>query len=655
MALTYDYDEQSETWPFFVLTILLMIIVPVTISHIYHLFAKSDGEAEDGNDVGSFESLSDKYTSQEIKQFRKKFDRGNNKGNILSRRNILLMIGWAFVAFLIHRINTNDAIQDSVSSLFDPYDILGISSSASEREIKSAYRKLSVKFHPDKLAKELTEQERTTMEEAYVQITKAYEALTDELTRQNFLKYGHPDGPQSTSHGIALPSFLIDSTSSPILVAIYIGSFVLLLPYVVSKWWSKTRSYTKKGIHVKSASYFVDRLVNYKPSEIVTVDLMLKWLSYAEEFKQFFPDMKPEDFEKLLHDYINRRDSGSKKLNMAKYRIVAKCHSLIHGLVDIACGFRNLEVATVALDTFKCIVQAVPKSPYSQIEQLPNVDMEVFKNGMTDKIQTVGKLFKYDDEKIGKILGIKDNDQLKETLQVAANIPQLHVLRADFVVPGETVVTPLSTPHISIKVLLRSAKHKLIPTEKFPAEMLEEPEDFEHMRDPFASMAKQPLVPYSFAPYFPTKRRNTWCCLVALQKDNKIAQTAMNIERLSFKNLSKHFDKRTVKDLESGNFNPSDWEIGTIKIPLGQQAPKETGNVFFRIVIKSTDYFGSDLDITMKMHVQDPPKVEEAEDLDIYDASDESELEDSDEEDESDSDYTDIDTDTEVEEDATDN
>jgi translocation protein SEC63 len=27
-------------------------------------------------------------------------------------------------------------------------------------------------------------------------ITKAYEALTDEVSRQNFEKYGHPDGPQ---------------------------------------------------------------------------------------------------------------------------------------------------------------------------------------------------------------------------------------------------------------------------------------------------------------------------------------------------------------------------------------------------------------------------------------------------------------------------
>ena len=33
---------------------------------------------------------------------------------------------------------------------FDPYDILGVQKSATLREIKKAYRKLALEFHPDK-------------------------------------------------------------------------------------------------------------------------------------------------------------------------------------------------------------------------------------------------------------------------------------------------------------------------------------------------------------------------------------------------------------------------------------------------------------------------------------------------------------------------
>jgi len=34
---------------------------------------------------------------------------------------------------------------------FDPFDILGVTPSSTEREIKRAYRQLSLKFHPDKV------------------------------------------------------------------------------------------------------------------------------------------------------------------------------------------------------------------------------------------------------------------------------------------------------------------------------------------------------------------------------------------------------------------------------------------------------------------------------------------------------------------------
>lgn len=652
MALNYDYDESSETWPFFLLTVILMIIVPLTISQFYKLFIKKDESEKiiEEEKLNVFSKLNEKYTSDEIKEFRTNFEKKKNS-NLFCKKNLIIILGWIIVAILVQRISSNDAIKEAAKGLFDPYEILGISSSSNEREIKSAYRKLSLKFHPDKLPKDLSDADKHSMEEAFVQISKAYESLTDEATRENFLRYGHPDGPQSTSHGIALPSFLVDGASSPILIVLYIASFVLLLPYFVSKWWNTAKLYTRTNLHVLTAASFVSRLVNHKPSQIATVDLIISWLSHAEEFKLFYPDLEAKDFEQLLQDHLHNRDSkiNGRNMNVAKYRIVAKCHTLLHGFLEISCGFRNLEMAIIIIDTFKCIVQGIPKTNNSQIFQLPNVDQDTFKNGTVDEVHTLGKLFTYDDEKIGKILGIKDDQKLKDTLEVAGNIPQFKLLKADFVVPGEEYVTPSSTPYISIKVLMRSAKQKTIPTEKFPTDMLKESDDFEDMKNPFASMDNLPLLPYSYAPNFPTNRRNTWCCLIALQKDVKILQTPYKLQRMSLKNLSKDLDKRVVKELGT-DFDPEDWEIGFIRLPFGQQAPPETGNVFLRVVIKSTDYFGSDLDITMMMQVRDPPKIDEYK-ADIYDDSDADESA-SDEEDlgeDSDSDYTDIDTDTETE------
>ncbi|GAV53969.1 hypothetical protein ZYGR_0AK04710 [Zygosaccharomyces rouxii] len=656
MALNYDYDETSETWPFFLLTLLLVILVPLTLSQVYRLFNDSiDSQAiEDPRQRSierKLEQISDSHTESSVWRFRQAFSKRSSK--IWQKRNIVIIVGWVLVAMVVQSISQNDSIQDSRTVLFDPYEILGVSASAADREIKSAYRKLSVKFHPDKLGHDLAPEVRTKMEEMYVQITKAYESLTDENVKENYLRYGHPDGPQSTSHGIALPRFLVDGAASPLVVLSYIVLLALIMPYFVSQWWSRTQAYTNKGIHTRTASHFVDRLINYKPSEVITVELIIHWLSEAYEFELLYPNLTTEDFEQILLNHINRRDSSKIADANAKHRIVAKCHSLLHGLLDIACGFRNTDIAIFTIETFKCIVQAVPHTPYRQILQLPNVNKTRFLEGLTDDVRTVGKLFTYDDKKIGQMLGIDDEDLLKETLDVAANIPQLRLLKADFVVPGEKQVTPLSTPHISVKLLVHSAKQRVIPVDKFPPEMLEDPQDFENQRDPFAVMEQEPLISYSYAPYFPIKRRNAFCCLVGLQKDGKLIQTPVVVQKLSLVNLDKDLDKRTVKEL-GPSFKPEEWKIATIKLPLGQQAPAENGDVYFRVIIKSTDYFATDLDFSVCMHVtsapvQEPQEVEEDEETE-NDSAEEDEEED--DEEGSDSDYSDIDTDTEVEEDS---
>ncbi|GMM56918.1 protein-transporting protein [Maudiozyma humilis] len=652
MALNYDYDESSETWPFFLLTVLLMAVLPLTLLQLRALFSSdSDSNNSSSAEESELSSLSKKYTPPATADFAAKFQ---HKGTsvLLSLRSLLCLVGWLAIAFLVQRISAS-GISGSMSGAgaFDPYEILGISSSASDRDIKSAYRKLSLKFHPDKLPKDLTEAAKTAMEEAFVQISKAYEALTDEAVKENYLKYGHPDGPQTTSHGIALPSLLIDSRASLVLVVLYIASFVVILPYFVAQWWNRSKMYTRGGLHVKTAARFASCLVNYKPSQVVTVDMIVHWLSRAEEFRILFPGHEPLYFENLLQDYLHGRDSGSAKENEARLRCVAKCHTLLHGMLEVCCGFRNLEIAIATLDTFKCIVQGVPMSRDAQIMQLPNVDAAAFHEGKVDDICTLGKLFTYDNDKIGKILGIKDADKLKDTLDVAAAIPHLQLLRADFVVPGEEYVTPLSTPYIAIKVLVRSAMHRVIPTDKFPAEMLAEPQDFEHMKNPFASMEKQPVLPTSYAPRFPVPRRNAWMCLLALQKDVRILQTPYKLERLSLANMHNHLDKRTVAKL-GPDFDPHQWEVASIRMPLGQQAPQEVGAVHMRVVIKATDYFGADLDLTMTMDVREPPRVDEVRD-DIYaddsDDGDDSEADGESDDEDSDEEYTDIDTDTDAE------
>ena len=67
----------------------------------------------------------------------------------------------------------------------DYYEVLGIAHNASGEEIKRAYRKLAVKFHPDK------NPDDAHAEEKFKELGEAYDVLMDEEKRAAYDRYGH--------------------------------------------------------------------------------------------------------------------------------------------------------------------------------------------------------------------------------------------------------------------------------------------------------------------------------------------------------------------------------------------------------------------------------------------------------------------------------
>ena len=67
----------------------------------------------------------------------------------------------------------------------DYYDVLGVSQSADNKEIKKAYRKIAIKFHPDKNPGD------KQAEEKFKEAAEAYEVLSNNEKRQRYDQFGH--------------------------------------------------------------------------------------------------------------------------------------------------------------------------------------------------------------------------------------------------------------------------------------------------------------------------------------------------------------------------------------------------------------------------------------------------------------------------------
>src|SRR3954468_20417539 len=83
----------------------------------------------------------------------------------------------------------------------DYYEVLGVNKDASSEEIKKSYRKLAMKYHPDR------NPDNPKAEEQFKEAKEAYEVLSDADKRAAYDRFGHAGVDPQTGGGPGFGGF----------------------------------------------------------------------------------------------------------------------------------------------------------------------------------------------------------------------------------------------------------------------------------------------------------------------------------------------------------------------------------------------------------------------------------------------------------------
>lgn len=449
----FQYDESGGTFFYFLLSFLALLLIPST----YYWWPRQK----------KYDPTNRDKECQCDSCLKKKIILQSNEPWKVTKQifiKILLILGWAILLFLAYKVSQFDYEYAN----FDPYEILKIPVGSSQADVKKAYRKLSLILHPDK---------ETGNEKAFMKLTKAYQALTDEDARRNWEKYGNPDGPGAMSFGIALPSWIVEKENSVWVLGLYALVFMVALPTVVGMWWYKSIRYSgdqvlldttqiyyyffhktpsmalKRVIMILAASLEFERKHNSeiqeRPTDNTEVPFLMKQLSNLGEKNKERPLCFGYSIKAraLLHAHLSRLELPQQTLDKDRMTVVRKCPYLIQEMVNcvsqlilLAYARRisrlpNIETIENCMKLCPMIVQALweHKSP---LFQLPHINEENIKYFISKKrhIKSIQQFAQMKADERRQVLRFLNDDQYNNVLKVVGKMPLV-----DFQVQSEVM------------------------------------------------------------------------------------------------------------------------------------------------------------------------------------------------------------------------
>ncbi|KAJ0393293.1 hypothetical protein P43SY_010020 [Pythium insidiosum] len=542
-----EYDNSA--FYYFSISLGVLYVVPITYLSlrriIYGLFLK--------------EKLIDSSTvrcEKEKRKMKQMISEKTKLSNVFSPFFVLNLLVLAAMWYGLYRaaVLLKD---DSEIKSFDPFAILGIAAGATEKEIKRAYRKMSLLYHPDKNIGD------AVAEQKFMLVAKAYEALTDEVAKANYEKFGNPDGRQALQLSIGLPTFLLDPANHNIVLFLYLIVLVIAIPSCVALWYSHSKKYGDSMIMYDTYGFF-----NFAMSEHAHPRLLPEILAGSAEFRevpsrasdeaelgQLFKKFKQQDMiakprfnhpsiakaNILLHAHF-LREKLSPTLKGDLNQMLSKTIQLVDGMMEISVMKSWLQTTLNLIEMEQFLTQSLWfKDP--PFLQLPHVTENEVKHIISGKnaIRSMHQYVDMDPEQRKGLNDLSEEDRA-EVNRVCSMMPNMD-LQITIGVEDEEEIAEGDIMTVTIKLTRKNVK-------------------------------EGDTCDLVYAPHFPYPKLERWFCVVGDVKANHLHA----------------FGKITSQEREA-------------ELKLQLQAPPRAGTYQLDIFVKCDSYIGLDLRALAKFNV----------------------------------------------------
>ncbi|KAE9547988.1 hypothetical protein FO519_008807 [Halicephalobus sp. NKZ332] len=480
----FEYDEIGNTFYYVVVSFYAVVLIPLTYI-IWPVAPTEHVVDESGCQCVGCKSKRDRKRAIQPWEHTKR----------LLKAAILTFL-WVLFVFLAYKVSQIETTHEE----YDPYKILGLDNGADVSAVRKAYRDLSKKHHPDRGGDEM----------AFDMIAKAYQALTNDESRENWEKYGNPDGPKATTFGIALPKWIVSEQYGGWVLALYTGVFLVLLPIIVWFWWSQTMKYSADKVLLETTRSFYHFLYKTPSMNIIRAIMVLSgsyefWKKFnniiAErdsdemEVRPIMKETKVSDPKKeapfylpwsikartLLHAHLSRLPLGSSRLEEdQRYyltRIVSLCEEFIRMHLQMHFYIQlqrppTIETMETLMKLPAMFVQALWLQN-SSLLQLPHLDDHIVNNMRRKKMFTCAELANANEFKRRKLLQNLDESQYEDVITVLQQMPRLEIETVVEVAGEDDKHTVTAGAIVTLKVTLK--RFSLLDSEKRQKEIEEGP------------------------------------------------------------------------------------------------------------------------------------------------------------------------------------